>query len=935
MKTFVKHLIALFFWFAFWFRYKITIKGMEKLTPEALKKPGGVLFLPNHPCVFVDPTVVTLAVWPKFPIRPMIVEYQYYMKGINWLMRYLDALPVPNFTTSSNSLKRKKTERVMARVIEGLRTKENFLIYPSGKTKLTGYEAVGGASAVHFILSNTPEANVVLVRTKGLWGSSFSRAITGKVPFMFPMIWEGMKHVFKNLLFFTPRREIIIELEPAPADFPWKASRMELNRYLEAWYNKPDGLSKQQGEYPGDSLMLIPYSFWNKEVPKIGHSYNLEDKNIDLSKISDAIKQKITHKIAELTQTEQEKVTPELNLATDLGMDSLDIAEVSAFLQDKFDIPPIPFTELTTVGKLMAIAARQVVCKEEVEEEEVKLAKWKVSRGPRERLYIGEGKTIPEVFLRICDKFGDDPAVADMRTGVLTYKNLKMRVLLIADYIKKLPGNYIGIMLPASVGAEILVLATQIAGKIPLMINWTIGPRHVESVKALSNVQVVLSSWSFIDRLENINLDGIEDNIIMLEDVRHEFGPKKMLNAFMQSRKSADELVQSLEINRLKPSDPAVLLFTSGSESMPKGVPLSHYNILSNQKALLEGIEVYNDDVLLGMLPPFHSFGFTITGLLAMTAGIKTAYSPDPTNGKRLLKAIELFDCTIMGGTPTFIKAIMKAAKPEQFTKTRICFTGAEKAPPELFQLMKDFGKEDFLLEGYGITECSPVLTFNRYKQRHSGVGKPANGIEICIVHPETHVLQPVGSQGLILARGPSIFSGYINPGLSSPFIELNGKQWYKTGDLGFLDDEGFLTISGRLKRFVKIGAEMISLAAIEDALLQAGVKKNWFLNAESGPSLAVCAKEIAGEKTRLFLFTTLNVSLEEFNQTLKETGFSNLIKFSNIQKLDEIPVMGTGKTNYRLLENEFLSKLDDKKDYQPTTGINSDEFKDVYYNPA
>lgn len=176
------------------------------------------------------------------------------------------------------------------------------------------------------------------------------------------------------------------------------------------------------------------------------------------------------------------------------------------------------------------------------------------------------------------------------------------------------------------------------------------------------------------------------------------------------------------------------------------------------------------------------------------------------------------------------------------------------------------------------------------------------------IVHPETLENMPLNKQGLILARGPNVFHGYLNPGLESPFIEVHGKQWYRTGDLGELDEQGYLTISGRLKRFVKLGGEMVSLSSVEDALLQMAPQKGWS-GLQEGPILAICAKEVDNEKAKMYLFTKFPVSLDEVNKTLRDAGFSNLIKISAVQQIEDIPIMGTGKVNYRLIEQRFLNK--------------------------
>ena len=800
---------------ALWFRYRVTIKGLENLTPATLNKSGGVLFLPNHPTVFVDPTLVVMAIWKKYPIRPVIVEYMYYTPIVHTVMRFMNALAIPNFGTSSNSLKKKRADQVVETVIEDLKKGENFLIYPAGKTKHQAREVIS-ASGVHKIIQAVPEVNVVLVRTTGLWGSSFSRALTGTSPPMFETVFQGIKTAFKNLLFFTPRRQVTIEFVPAGPDFPYQASRVEMNRYLEKWYNRPDGIIPQKGEEPGESLYLVSYSMWKNELPQI-RSVERTEAEVDLDKIPFEVQQKVTQKLAEMTQMPLEEITPDRDLSTDLGFDSLDNAELISFLDDQFEVAGVPVSHLTTVGKVMALASRQVSYETEEEEEFKDLSTWYAPR-PHEKASVAKGDTIHEAFLNRCQSMGKEAACGDAVAGVLTYAQAKMRVLLLAEYIRRLPGEYIGILLPSSVAAYMTVLACQLAGKVPLLVNWTVGPRHLESVVALSQVKVVLSSWAFLDRLENVDLNGVEDFIVTLEDIRRKFTLIDKLKAFIRSRLGTNSLLKLFQVQNLTKSSQAVLLFTSGTESMPKGVPLTHENILSNQQGAVDEVKLLQDDILLGILPPFHAFGFTVTGLLPLLAGIRVVYFPDPTDGKGVVRTLNRWKATLTCGTPAFLKNILKSADPKQLSTLRICFTGAEKAPEDLFQIVNRL-EHCRLIEGYGITECSPILTVNLTGDQAKGVGKPLPKTDLCVVKIETHELLPQGEQGLILARGPNIFNGYLNKGLSSPFILVNGQPWYSTGDLGFLDAEGSLILSGRLKRFIKIGGEMISLAAIEDAL--------------------------------------------------------------------------------------------------------------------
>jgi long-chain-fatty-acid--[acyl-carrier-protein] ligase len=903
VKTLIEFLLVCTLRFALWFRYRITLKGLDKLTPETLNKPGGVLFLPSHPTVFIDAVTVTIALWPKFRLRPMVVEYMYHLPLVNRVMRLLNALPVPSFTTSSNSLKRKRNEEVTREVIQGLKEGQNFLLFPAGKTKQTAYEAIDGGSATHRVVSEAPQANVVLVRVKGLWGSSFSRALTGKAPALFPTILQRAKYVLKNLLFFTPRRQVILEFEPAPPDFPYHANKLEFNRYLERWYNRPDGLSEQQGAHPGDSTVLVSYSVWHDEYPALWQSTTRFDQEIDLSKVPQTTKDKVYKKIAELVHVEPTSLKPEMFLTTDLGMDSLDTAELVAFLHDAFDITHVNAEEVSTVGRLLAIADHQILCEHSKEEEDpVDTSSW-TRPIERKRVEIAEGETLGEVFLKTCHRLKHNAACADARSGVVSYQQLKMRAILLAEYIRNLPGESIGILLPASTAASMTILACELAGKIPLMINWTVGSRHLQAVVEITKVQVVLTSWAFLDRLQNADLTGVEELLITLEDIRQKIGLMKKLKGALLAKCPPKMVLKALKTNPIQKEKPAVILFTSGTEGMPKGVPLSHHNLLSNLRAAVQTLDLYSDDVLYGILPPFHSFGFTISALIGLLSGFRVAYFPDPTDGPQLAEGLQKWGITIICGAPTFIKNMLKSAEADPVKNLRLCILGAEKMPPEIVQYFQQLGKESCVLEGYGITECAPILTFTRPGLPRKGVGQPLPGVELLIIDLETHTPLPAHKQGLILARGANIFSGYLNPGLSSPFLNIEGRQWYVTGDLGYLDEAGNLILSGRLKRFIKVGGEMVSLAAIEEALNQATLSQQAECGQEEGPLLAVTGKELEGGKSQITVYSRFALTIEQANTLLRQAGLSNLVKVTNVKQVAEIPLMGSGKIAYRKLD--------------------------------
>lgn len=892
--------------FALWFRYRVTIKGLDQMNPSHLNKKGGVLFLPNHPTFFVDPTLISLSIWTRYPIRPVIVEYMFYAPVINKMMRFMNALPIPEFIESSNSLKRRKTEQALHSIEEGLRKGDNFLIYPAGKTKQQAHEVVSG-SGVHTILQAVPEANVVLVRITGLWGSRFSRALTaGKAPpAMATTILWGIKKALLSLLFFLPRRPVTLEFVPAPPDFPFNGSRLEMNRYLENWYNKQAGDIPYPEGQTGEPISLVSYSLWKEEFPEI-QKREIKAEEYELSKIPQGIKTQILKKLSEMTSTPAHEIRSDMNLAADLGLDSLDGAELVTFLDDQYNVRGVPVKELTTVGRLMAIAASQLVFEKEENDAENGSLSWKKeSCRPHKRASLPEGKTIPEVFLNACNKWAHEEICADQVAGILTYAQAKMRVLLLAEHIRRFPGIYVGILLPSSVAAYLLILACQLAGKIPLLVNWTMGKRHLESVCELTNVKVILSSWAFIDRLENVDLGPIEDRIVLLEDMRKEFTLKDKLKAFIRSKYRTSSLLSLFSKEPQNEESLAVLLFTSGTENMPKGVPLSHKNILFDQRTALQVAKLYEDDILLGILPPFHSFGFTVSGILTLLTGIRTIYSPDPTDGPKLVKLIDAWKATIVCGAPTFLKGIFASSHGDELKSMRLCVSGAERIPEEIFAYVEKI-KGCKVYEGYGITECSPIISINIDHARTRGVGYLIPGMEGLIVHVETHEPLPHGEKGLILVRGDNVFAGYINPDIHSPFLTIDGKTWYVTGDLGYFEPTGELVLAGRLKRFIKIGGEMISLSAVEEVLQNKSREKGF--SVPDGPLLAVVDKEENGEKNKIVVFVRFSTSVDELNSFLRAGGFSNLVKVHKVIPVDAIPLMGSGKIFYRELEKRVYS---------------------------
>lgn len=894
MSTFFWLIVSSFLRAVISLRYRVEVKGLDQLTPERLNRKEGILMIPNHPAL-MDPFLIALWLWPKFRMRPLVTEALVNQAFIKPWLQLVKSIPMPNFDTAVNEWKVKRAEKALREIADGLKKKDNFLVYPAGQLKDTGKEFLGGASGAHELLKECPDANVVLIRTTGLWGSSFSRALLGRSPNTARTTAHGFKILLKNLIFFTPRRRVLIEIEPNPEDMPrGDVSRVDLNRYLENWFNRyPDSSGNVSESEP---LILVSYSRWKQELPVPFQRKKKENQNNGFQ-VSEETKRKIYNELKRILDKPDLEIQPEMSLAFDLAMDSLNIAEFIAYLTKAFDVRELHPGDLDTVGTILEIA-------EGGREGRPSMRDPVTFTWPEEKNRLTPtlpmGRTLPEAFLNSCERMEGHSACGDDLSGVLSYNRIKKAVLVLAQYFKTWEEERVAVMLPASAGAYIAILALQMAGKTPVMLNWTLGPRYLEEMMKISGALGIVSSWKFLDRLPNVQFGGCLEKLILLEDIRKALTLKMKLRGVFLTKCSVKHVLRAMHQDKLDENSPCVILFTSGTEAAPKGVPLSHKNIIANQRSAMQCIELNPRDVLYGILPPFHSFGFSVAGLFPLLGGIKVAFYPDPTDSFALAEGVERWKITLFCSAPSFLKGLFYAATNEQLQTIRFFILGAEKAPDILFERVKELHTGAKLLEGYGITECAPILTLNSPNLPPRGVGRLVPDIELITIHPETLKLLPKGADGEICVRGPNVFNGYLgNP--RTPFIEIEGKKWYRTGDLGHLESNGSLVLSGRLKRFTKMGGEMISLGAVEETLA-----KHLIAAGRISPdisSIAVCADEREAGKPQLILFTIVDMDKEEANHILQSAGFSNLVKIASVKRIDDIPLMGAGKTDYRTLQ--------------------------------
>lgn len=848
-------------------RYRVKVEGAAEV---AARGRGGILFLPNHPAL-VEPFITFTTLFGRFAPRFLADRDQMSRPIIRWIAPRFGARTIPDISKYGDGA-RAEIDAAVAAVAEGLRRGENWMLYPSGRIYRSYLEDLGGNSAVETVLREAPGTRIVLVRIRGLWGSSFSCA-SGRYPSVTRALARGALYLLANFLFFTPRRAVTYELHE-PADLPRGADRHTMNRYIESFFNEnaPHNTYVPFTIYERDGTRTLPEPAGRQAGEAV--------------QVPELVRSKVIAKIREMTGSPG--IRDEQGLGRDLGLDSLARMDLVLWLAEEFAANIADPEGLVTVGDALAAACGQALSATLVT---VKApgAKWFTPAVPEP----GQGKMITSAFLARARKSPGQAILADQASGVLTYRDVIARTLLLKREVEGLRGEYVGILLPASAAVNVVYLATLFAGKTPVMVNWTVGSRNMMHSLELLNVEKVLTSRAFVRRLsaQFPYVDAAADRFLYLEDMAKAMPLGRKLLAAVRARTSWRELEEALV------PGVAAVLFTSGSESLPKAVPLTHENILTNVRDGLGVLHFRDFDRIMAIFPPFHSFGLTCNIVVPLVSGMRAAYHPNPTDGAGIARLIAAYGTTAIFTTPTFLRAILRSAAEGDLDSLALAVTGAEKCPDSLYETAARRCPKLILMEGYGTTECSPVVSVNDYREPVRGtIGKVLQSIEYAIVDRETAKRAARGAQGALLVRGPSVFHGYMG-GAPSPFVEFEGKLWYGTGDIVSEDEKGILTFRGRLKRFVKIGGEMISLPAVEAAL-----EKHYVSPDDKAPSIAV---EATADETRpeLVLFTTKPADRETVNRQLREAGLSALFNVSRVVRLEEMPLLGTGKTDYRALK--------------------------------
>ena len=503
--------------------------------------------------------------------------------------------------------------------------------------------------------------------------------------------------------------------------------------------------------------------------------------------------------------------------------------------------------------------------------------------------------SLEQRFVRIARANWHKRCISDSTGRNLTYCRTLITAFAMAAKIKKTVGhNKVGIMLPPSVAAVLANLAATLAGKITVNLNYTTSAQARAFAIEHCQLDRVISSRKFLNRA---GIDEHNNKFVFVEDLAAEIRLGRMIKAYIKARFA--------KIKRVAADETATIIFSSGTAGVPKGVMLTHSNILSNITAILKVIKINSDDNLCGVLPFFHSFGFTCGLWLPLIAGASAAYAPKGLDAIEVGRQTHKNRSTILFAPPTFLSNYVKRTNKNDFATLRLVFAGAEKLRT---QLADDFELKFGLrpLQGYGATELSPVVSLNLPSQnKQDTVGKALPGVSIKIVDGQTcQTLEP-GMTGLIMVKGPNVMAGYLN--MQKETLEVLKDGWYNTGDIGYLDDDGFLTVTDRLSRFSKIAGEMVPHTAVEQVYLEAlgiyeqAVAVTGIPDAKKGEELVVLYLPQAG-------------TAEHLHEIIIKSNLPNICrpKRGNYIEINLMPTLGSGKLDIMELRKIALAKLKD-----------------------
>lgn len=531
--------------------------------------------------------------------------------------------------------------------------------------------------------------------------------------------------------------------------------------------------------------------------------------------------------------------------------------------------------------------------------------------------YIGKFVSPVSEFVYSCKRQKFKSKIVDSLKSEETGGSLLLRSLVLRRLLKRevLSANEtaVGVLIPPTVGGAIVNLSLGLDKRIAVNLNYSLSQDLINHCIAQAEIKHVLTTRKVMDKFKY----ELDCDVVFLDDLKEKVTTADKAIAAAQSFLLPGVLLNvMLGLQKIKPDDVMTIVFTSGSTGVPKGVMLTHQNILFDVRGFEKAAAFKSSDTIMGILPFFHSFGYTITLWGPMMCDVRGAYHLNPLDAKQIGKLVQQYSGTILMATPTFLRSYLRRCTPEQFKSLDAVVTGAERLPPELAQQFNDkFGVMP--VEGYGVTELAPAVAANIPQSRQSGnfqvdakpgtVGRPIANVTVKVCHLETGQTLPPNEPGMLWVSGPTVMKGYLNnPDATNEVIVDN---WYKTGDVAKLDEDGFITITGRISRFSKIGGEMVPHLKIEEVLSE-------FLDRtpddDEDDHLAVAVTAVADEKKGerlIVLYACDHKTVDQMLAALKAAGLPNVFipAADSFYKVDHLPILGTGKIDLKGIKDKAI----------------------------
>ena len=494
-------------------------------------------------------------------------------------------------------------------------------------------------------------------------------------------------------------------------------------------------------------------------------------------------------------------------------------------------------------------------------------------------------------FVRMAKKHSKKLAIKDKTTkSNVTYSRALIGALILSKKFKQYDEGYIGIMIPTSAGCALATVGALMSGRVPVMINYSTGAeQNAIYAQEKCNFKTIITSKALLEKIECPVIEGM----VLIEDIMKGVTTGDKLKAALKTKLPTGMILNG--IHKGDENDNVAILFTSGSEKDPKVVQLTHRNIASNILSFCDYVDIHESDILLANLVFFHIFGLTVNLWVTFVKGMTMVTYANPTEFQTISNIARDEAPTIMVGTPSFFWGYLQKSEPGDFKSLRLMVAGADKCPEALREgYLKKHGVT--LLEGYGATETSPVVSVNSPEYNRPGsIGKVIPGVEVRIEHLDTGENCKPGEVGKILVKGDLVMKGYLgDPELTAESI-VDG--WYNTGDMGYLDEDGYLWHSGRFKRFVKIGGEMVSLVKVENVMEE-----------HLPEGVACCIVEIPDDVKGATIVAAVTKEINKI-AILRKMGkeLPNIALPRQFLVIEELPMMSTGKIDFRTVTEMVL----------------------------